>query len=146
MLKNFVKFLGGDPNKRTINKLAQVADEINSYEPQFEKLSDEALRAKTDAFRRRLAKGETLEDILPEAFATVREASKRTIGLRHYDVQMLGGMVLGLLESFAASYLSIFTQGAFGAEYKDIFAFAILILILIFRPSGLLGGKTTQKA
>lgn len=59
---------------------------------------------------------------------------------------MLGGMVLGLLESFAASYLSIFTQGAFGAEYKDIFAFAILILILIFRPSGLLGGKTTQKA
>ena len=59
---------------------------------------------------------------------------------------MLGGMVLGLLESFAAAYLTIFTQGAFGAEYKDIFAFAILILILIFRPSGLLGGKTTQKA
>lgn len=59
---------------------------------------------------------------------------------------MLGGMVLGLLESFAAAYLTIFTRGAFGAEYKDIFAFAILILILIFRPSGLLGGKTTQKA
>lgn len=59
---------------------------------------------------------------------------------------MLGGIVLGLLESFAAAYLTIFTRGAFGAEYKDIFAFAILILILIFRPSGLLGGKTTQKA
>lgn len=59
---------------------------------------------------------------------------------------MLGGMVLGLLESFAAAYLTIFTRGAFGAEYKDIFAFAILILILIFRPTGLLGGKTQQKA
>ncbi len=59
---------------------------------------------------------------------------------------MLGGMVLGMLESFAAAYLTLFTQGAFGAEYKDIFAFAILILILIFRPSGLLGGKTAQKA
>lgn len=59
---------------------------------------------------------------------------------------MLGGMVLGLLESFSAAYLSIFTKGAMGAEYKDIFAFGILILILIFRPSGLLGGKVTQKA
>ncbi|NUM45772.1 MAG: hypothetical protein HUU38_13800, partial [Anaerolineales bacterium] len=94
MLKNLVKFLGGDPNKRTINKLAQIADEINGYEPAFEKLSDDALRAKTDEFRRRLAKGETLEDILPEAFAAVREASKRTIGLRHYDIQMIGAMVL----------------------------------------------------
>jgi preprotein translocase subunit SecA len=94
MLKNLVKFLGGDPNKRTINKLAQVADEINNYEPQLEKLSDEALRAKTNEFRRRLAKGETLDDILPEAFAAVREASKRTIGLRHYDIQMIGAMVL----------------------------------------------------
>ncbi len=59
---------------------------------------------------------------------------------------MLGGMVLGLLESFAAAYFSIFSRGAFGAEYKDIFAFGILILVLIFRPQGLLGGKTTQKA
>lgn len=59
---------------------------------------------------------------------------------------MLGGMVLGLLESFAASYFSLFSRGAFGAEYKDIFAFGILILVLIFRPQGLLGGKTAQKA
>ena len=94
MLKNLVKFLGGDPNQRTINKLAEVADEINRYEPQFEAFSDEALRAKTNDFRRRLAKGETLDDILPEAFALVREASKRTIGLRHYDIQMIGGIVL----------------------------------------------------
>jgi branched-chain amino acid transport system permease protein len=59
---------------------------------------------------------------------------------------MLGGLVLGLLESFAAAYFSLFTNGAFGAEYKDIFAFGILILVLIFRPQGLLGGKATQKA
>ena len=59
---------------------------------------------------------------------------------------MLGGMVLGLLESFSAAYFSIFSRGAFGAEYKDIFAFGILILVLILRPQGLLGGKTTQKA
>jgi branched-chain amino acid transport system permease protein len=58
----------------------------------------------------------------------------------------LGGIVLGLLESFAASYLSIFTNGAFGAEYKDIFAFLILIAILIFKPSGLLGQTVGQKA
>ena len=69
-------------------------DHINSLEERFEALSDEALRAQTDIFRRRLVSGETLDDILPEAFATVREASKRTIGLRHYDVQLIGGAVL----------------------------------------------------
>jgi branched-chain amino acid transport system permease protein len=59
---------------------------------------------------------------------------------------MLGGIVLGLLESFSAAYLSLFTKGAMGAEYKDILTFSILILILILRPSGLLGSKTAQKA
>lgn len=67
-------------------------------------------------------------------------------GIGNITGAMLGGIVLGLLESFAAAYLSIFTKGAMGAEYKDILAFAILILILVFRPSGLLGSKTTQKA
>jgi len=116
MLQKFVSVFGGDPNKRTVEKLAGIVDEINSLEPEFEKLSEEALRAKTEEFRSRLSltpaplrageavRGtgeghdeeiqEVLEDILPEAFAAVREASKRTIGLRHYDVQMLGGVVL----------------------------------------------------
>lgn len=67
-------------------------------------------------------------------------------GIGNITGAMLGGIVLGLLEAFAASYLSIFTRGAFGAEYKDIFAFAILIIILIFKPSGLLGQTVTQKA
>ncbi|MDI6827743.1 MAG: preprotein translocase subunit SecA, partial [Armatimonadota bacterium] len=62
--------------------------------PEFEQLTDEQLRAKTDEFKARLAEEETLDDILPEAFAVVREASKRTIGLRHFDVQMIGGIVL----------------------------------------------------
>jgi len=94
MLQKFVRILGGDPNKREIERLTTRAEEINALEPGFEKLSDAALRAKTDEFKARLAEGETLDDILLEAFATVREASKRTIGLRHYEVQLIGGMVL----------------------------------------------------
>ncbi|EJS87753.1 preprotein translocase subunit SecA, partial [Pasteurella multocida subsp. multocida str. Anand1_buffalo] len=67
---------------------------MNQLEPEFEALSDDDLKAKTDAFKARLAQGETLEQLLPEAFATVREASKRVLGMRHFDVQLLGGMVL----------------------------------------------------
>jgi preprotein translocase subunit SecA len=111
MLKNFVKIFGGDPNKKTIEQFRAIAQHINSLEPQFEALSDEALRAKTDEFRARIAESvgnvdgleekeqfrayqDALEEILPEAFAIVREASKRTIGLRHFDVQMIGGIAL----------------------------------------------------
>jgi preprotein translocase subunit SecA len=94
MLKKFVTILGGDPNKRALNKSNEVVDQINSLEAQFEELSDEALLAKTAEFRSRLADGETLDDLLPEAFAAVREASKRTNGQRHYDVQLIGGISL----------------------------------------------------
>ena len=111
MLKNFVKIFGGDPNKKTIEQFRSVAQQINSLEPQFEALSDEALRAKTDEFKARISDSvgnvegldekeqfkayqDALEEILPEAFAVVREASKRTIGLRHFDVQMIGGIAL----------------------------------------------------
>ena len=94
MLKKIVKIFGGDPNKRALDQFSQVVEEINRLEPEVENLSDDALRAKTGEFRTRLAQGETLDDILPEAFAVVREASKRTIGLRHFDVQMIGGIVL----------------------------------------------------
>ena len=94
MLKKFVTILGGDPNKRAISKSNEIVDQINSLEPQFEQLSNEALLAKTAEFRSRLADGETLDDLLPEAFAAVREASKRTNGQRHYDVQLIGGIAL----------------------------------------------------
>jgi preprotein translocase subunit SecA len=94
MLSKFVKLVGGDPHKREVDRLSGIIEEINAFEPEFEKLSDEALRAKTDEFRARLLDGETLDDLLPEAFAVVREASKRTLGLRHYDVQMIGGIAL----------------------------------------------------
>ena len=67
-------------------------------------------------------------------------------GIGNITGALLGGIVLGMLETFAGAYLSIFTQGAFGAEYKDILAFAILIMVLIFRPSGLLGEQVGQKA
>ena len=94
MLQKIVKILGGDPHKREIMKLSEVVDEINDLENDYERLSLEALKAKTAEFRERLAEGETLDDILPEAFAVVRETSKRTIGLRHYDIQMIGGIAL----------------------------------------------------
>src|SRR5438034_2106867 len=84
-----------DGNEREVKKLrSMVETKINPLEPQFEKLSNEQMAAKTGEFRERLAKGETLDDLLPEAFALVREAAKRTLGQRHYDVQMIGGIVL----------------------------------------------------
>jgi preprotein translocase subunit SecA len=94
MFQNIVKVLGGDPHKKEVQKMGPILDRINALEDEYEKLSDDALRAKTDEFKARLTKGETLDDLLPEAFAAVREASKRTIGLRHYDVQMIGGLTL----------------------------------------------------
>ena len=84
----------GDPNEKFIKNLQPTIDKINSFEPEFEKLSAEQLKEKTKEFKERLQKGETLEDILPEAFALVREAGKRTLNQRHFDVQMIGGIVL----------------------------------------------------
>ena len=122
MLQKFVKTFGGDPNKREIEKTTEIVAQINDLEAEFEALSDEELRLKTDEFRSRLSdalpprkappeefggtEGESdekerreietavLDEILPEAFAAVREAAKRTIGERHYDVQIIGGLVL----------------------------------------------------
>lgn len=89
-----VKKIFGDANEREVKRLLKVVDQINGLESTISALSDDGLRAKTDEFRERLAKGETLDDILPEAFAVVREAGKRTLNKRHYDVQLIGGMVL----------------------------------------------------
>ncbi len=94
MLNRIVKLFGGDPQKRALEEYSGLVDQVNGLEESFEGFSDEALMAQTDVFRRRLMAGEILNEILPEAFATVREASKRTIGLRHYDVQLIGGAVL----------------------------------------------------
>ena len=81
-------------NQGVVNKLQPIVDKINGLEKEIEKLSDDKLKAKTQEFKSRLEKGETLDDILPEAFALVREAAKRTIGQRHFDVQLVGGIVL----------------------------------------------------
>ncbi|HOG78656.1 MAG TPA: hypothetical protein PK454_02790 [Anaerolineaceae bacterium] len=94
MLQKIVRILGGDPQGRELKKYIEIVGQINALEKPYEALSDEALTAKTAEFRSRVAAGETLDDLLPEAFAAVREASKRTIGLRHYDVQLIGGMAL----------------------------------------------------
>jgi len=84
----------GSANDRKLKQYVGAVDAINALEPEVAALSDEALRARTEAFRQRLAKGETLDDLLPEAFATAREAAKRALGQRHFDVQLVGGMVL----------------------------------------------------
>ncbi len=92
MLGLLKKFL--DSNARQIARYQKRVEQINALEPEFQALSDEALRQKKEEFQARLARGETLDDLLPEAFAAVREAGRRTIGLRHYDVQLIGGMIL----------------------------------------------------
>src|SRR5438128_11403314 len=86
--------LFGSANDRYITSLGSLVAQINEIEPELEKLSDEALRARTGEFRQRLDDGAELDDLLVEAFATVREAAKRTLGQRHFDVQLMGGVVL----------------------------------------------------
>ncbi|MDH7498601.1 MAG: preprotein translocase subunit SecA, partial [Syntrophomonadaceae bacterium] len=83
-----------DDNEREVKKLWRVVEEINRLEPEVQRLDDAALAARTPQFRERLKAGAELDDILPEAFAVVREAARRTLGLRHFDVQLLGGVVL----------------------------------------------------
>ncbi|MDE2275649.1 MAG: preprotein translocase subunit SecA, partial [Burkholderiales bacterium] len=84
----------GSRNERLLKAYRRVVEQINALEPRFEALSDAELRAQTDAFRQRLATGATLDDLLPEAFAVVREAGKRTLKMRHFDVQLIGGITL----------------------------------------------------
>jgi len=92
----FFKWLGSltDSNEKELKRLQPIVDQINKLEPEFEKLSDAELRAKTDEFKARIEAGSSLDELLPEAFAAVREAAKRTIGQRHFDVQLMGGITL----------------------------------------------------
>ncbi|MFV0678852.1 preprotein translocase subunit SecA [Ottowia sp.] len=94
MATTFLTKLFGSRNDRLLKQYRKTAARINALEPEFEKLSDEALRAKTQEFKERVGKGDTLEQLLPEAFAVVREGSKRVMKMRHFDVQLMGGMAL----------------------------------------------------
>ncbi|WP_028997734.1 preprotein translocase subunit SecA [Azohydromonas australica] len=94
MLPKLLTQIFGSRNDRLLKQYRRVVEQINALEPQFEKLDDAGLQAKTGEFRERLAKGETLDALLPEAFATVREAGKRVLKMRHFDVQLIGGMTL----------------------------------------------------
>ncbi len=109
MLKNFVKLFSGDPTKKTVEQWNDLVEQVNGLEAEYESLSDEGLRAKTDEFRDQISKAlegvddeeerrkfeqDELNEIMPFAFAAAREASKRTIGLRHYDVQIIEGKTL----------------------------------------------------
>lgn len=94
MFGNLLTKIFGSRNDRTLKQLGKVVVKINALEAEYEKLSDEELKAKTAEFKARLEKGESLNELMAEAFATVREASKRVFEMRHFDVQLMGGMVL----------------------------------------------------
>ena len=91
---SFLSKIFGSRNQRTIKRMGKQVERINQLEADFESLSDEQVKAKTEEFKQRLEQGESLDSLLPEAFAAVREASKRTLGMRHFDVQLIGGMTL----------------------------------------------------
>src|SRR5438046_6889603 len=94
MIAGLAKSIFGSANDRYVRGLGKYVDAVNALEPTISALSDDELRAQTDLFRQRLSDGEKLDAILPEAFATVREAAIRTLGQRHYDVQLIGGIAL----------------------------------------------------
>ncbi|MFI4967591.1 MAG: preprotein translocase subunit SecA, partial [Gammaproteobacteria bacterium] len=94
MAFNILKFIVGSRNDRLVRGMRREAQKVNALEPSVQALSDEALKAKTAEFRTRHEAGETLDQLLPEAFACVREAARRRMGMRHFDVQLIGGMVL----------------------------------------------------
>ena len=94
MISSLLKAIFGTKNDREIKRMKKMVEKINALEPEYEKLSDEELRGKTEEFKKRLSEGQTLDDILIEAFAVVREGSKRVLKMRHYDVQLIGGIVL----------------------------------------------------
>ena len=94
MLDTLLAKVVGTQNDRELKRLRPIVAEVNGFEPAIKALSDAQLRGKTAEFRERLAAGETLDDLLPEAFAVVREAGRRVLHMRHYDVQLIGGMVL----------------------------------------------------
>src|SRR5437588_11189071 len=94
MIQKILAKTFGTQNDRELKRLRPLVAQINALEPSIQPLSDDALRAKTAEFRQRLANGEALDDILPEAFAVVREVGKRVLNMRHFDVQLIGGAVL----------------------------------------------------
>src|SRR6266576_3623521 len=94
MIQKILAKTFGTQNDRELKKLRPLVAQINALEPSIQPLSDDGLRAKTAEFRQRLANGETLDDLLPEAFAVVREVGRRVLNMRHFDVQLIGGAVL----------------------------------------------------
>src|SRR4030065_2676698 len=94
MISNLLKSVFGSRNDRLLKQYRQTVTAINALETQIETLTDDELRAKTEAFKQRVQQGETLDALLPEAFAVVREGGRRALRMRHFDVQLVGGMVL----------------------------------------------------
>ncbi|MCX8012103.1 MAG: preprotein translocase subunit SecA, partial [Desulfobacterota bacterium] len=94
MFKLLIRKIFGSRNERELKKLRPILEQVNTLEPEIKKLSDSQLQAKTAEFKERYSRGESLDDLLPEAFAVVRETARRVLGERHYDVQIIGGVAL----------------------------------------------------
>ena len=127
----------GTHSERELKRVYPIVDKIEAMGPAMEKLSDEELRAKTDEFKKRLSEGETFDDLLVEAYAVVREAATRVLGMRHYRVQLIGGVILGVIENLTKAYIS--------SQLSDAVVFSVLIIVLLVRPTGILGKKITEK-
>ena len=112
MIGGMLKRVFGSANDRMLNRLKGEIEAINAFEAEVQNLSDDALRSQTAKFRERIDAGETLDDIMVEAFAVVREAAIRTLGQRHFDVQLLGGMVLHLLRKRTSEFSATDQVGA----------------------------------
>ena len=105
MITRLLAKIIGTANERQLKRLRSIVLKINAFEPHISGLTDAQLAEKTNYFREQLFQGKTLDDILPEAFATVREAAKRTLGQRHFDVQLMGGIVLQIEKRAGYLYL-----------------------------------------
>ena len=127
----------GTHSERELKRVYPIVDKIEAMGPAMEKLSDEELRAKTDEFKKRLSEGETLDDLLVEAYAVVREAATRVLGMRHYRVQLIGGVILGVIENLTKAYIS--------SQLSDAIVFSVLIIVLLVKPTGILGKKISEK-
>ena len=127
----------GTHSDKELKKIYPIVDKIEALDESMQALSDEELKAKTPEFKARLEKGETLDDLLPEAFAVVREAADRVLHMKHYRVQLIGGILLGIIENLSKAYIS--------SQMADAIVFAVLIIVLLVRPTGILGKNIQEK-
>ena len=129
----FDKVFGSHSDKE-LKRISKTVDKIEALDESMQKLSDEELRHKTVEFKERLANGETLDDLLPEAYATVREASSRAIGLKHYRVQLIGGIILGYIWQRSVKWCTAVYDRTL--TYSSVYGFWGLVILMCWQQIG----------